>query len=537
MARTKQTARRAYPTSFYPKKAIKRYDSSDDEDEDDSDNNNDSDDNLMEVEDDQDNEALEENKEDDQPNPPASGDYLGPPRKPLNAFYFFKVDEFDATRAAHPTLTLMEVIDVIGQKWGDLDEDKKAEYQEKYEKHNNLYQESLKPKVWKPPVLPKKEPLASSTAAVVNPVLNTSDSKPDPPKRPMSAFFLYKADMFLQVKQENPDAKVTEITKIISHNWMNIDQETKAAYEARNTEAKQKYEQDMKEYEEKYGRIEKKKRRSAKQANDVSEEEQQHSEQEEEKERVKSAKSSLGKVNAPAPPKRPLLAFFLFKEDTFQQVRKDNPDAKVTEITKIISHNWMNIDQETKAAYEAKQTELKQKYEQEMKEYEEKYGSIQKKTRPSAKQASDDSEEEQNSEQEEEKERAKPPKSSLGKVDAPAPPKRPLSAFFLFKEDTFQQVKQENPDAKVTEITKIIARNWMNIDQETKAAYEARTTEARKKYEQDIKEYEEKFGSIQKKKRRSAKQASDDSEDEEHSEEEKERAKPLKASLKKGKKA
>ena len=52
------------------------------------------------------------------------------------------------------------------------------------------------------------------------------------------------------------------------------------------------------------------------------------------------------------------------------------------------------------------------------------------------------------------------------KVDSkPAPPKRPLAPFFLYKQDVYEQVKKENPDSKITELTKIIAEKWKKVDE------------------------------------------------------------------------
>lgn len=63
----------------------------------------------------------------------------------------------------------------------------------------------------------------------------------------------------------------------------------------------------------------------------------------------------------PAPPKRPLSAFFLFREEVYDKVKSDNPSAKITELTKIISDMWKNIDQAHKDRLEAKYQENKAK--------------------------------------------------------------------------------------------------------------------------------------------------------------------------------
>ncbi len=50
----------------------------------------------------------------------------------------------------------------------------------------------------------------------------------------------------------------------------------------------------------------------------------------------------------------------------------------------------------------------------------------------------------------------------------PAPPKKPLSAFFLFRGEVYDNVKGKNPNAKITELTKIISEMWGKVDESTK---------------------------------------------------------------------
>ena len=58
-------------------------------------------------------------------------------------------------------------------------------------------------------------------------------------------------------------------------------------------------------------------------------------------------------------------------------------------------------------------------------------------------------------------------------LSKPAPPKRALSAFFLFREEVYNKVKGENPNAKITELTKIISEMWNKVDKATKDRLEA----------------------------------------------------------------
>ncbi len=76
----------------------------------------------------------------------------------------------------------------------------------------------------------------------------------------------------------------------------------------------------------------------------------------------------------------------------------------------------------------------------------------------------------------------------------PAPPKRPLAPYFLFKQDVYDQVKKENPESKITELTQIIASRWKLVPPEQKTKYEVLHEESKKRYEREKKDYDEKYG-------------------------------------------
>lgn len=85
--------------------------------------------------------------------------------------------------------------------------------------------------------------------------------------------------------------------------------------------------------------------------------------------------------------------------------------------------------------------------------------------------------------------------------DKPQPPKRPLSAFFLFRQDKYKDVTSANPDKKVGDITKIIAEEWNKLSDERKKQYQAHYTTSKVKYDQELKEYVNKYGKVEKKKK------------------------------------
>jgi hypothetical protein len=68
----------------------------------------------------------------------------------------------------------------------------------------------------------------------------------------------------------------------------------------------------------------------------------------------------------------------LYKQHNYDQVKKENPNAKITELTSMIAEKWKVVGEKEKKKYETLQAEAKSKYEKEMAAYEKKYGKPEK---------------------------------------------------------------------------------------------------------------------------------------------------------------
>ena len=60
---------------------------------------------------------------------------------------------------------------------------------------------------------------------------------------------MYLADHREEIKAANPELKVTEITKIASEKWKELDEETKNLYNSKHEAAREEYLAQMEEYE------------------------------------------------------------------------------------------------------------------------------------------------------------------------------------------------------------------------------------------------------------------------------------------------
>jgi len=76
----------------------------------------------------------------------------------------------------------------------------------------------------------------------------------------------------------------------------------------------------------------------------------------------------------------------------------------------------------------------------------------------------------------------------------PVPPKKPLSAFFIYKDDVFEEIRRANPGKTDTELTYLVSAQWRECSQETRRNYENKLQRAKKRYEEDLRAFEDRYG-------------------------------------------
>ena len=80
-------------------------------------------------------------------------------------------------------------------------------------------------------------------------------------------------------------------------------------------------------------------------------------------------------------------------------------------------------------------------------------------------------------------------------VKAEGQPKRPMSAYFLWMNEVGRaSVKEKNPGASITEVSKKCGEEWRAMGDAEKKKYETMQEEAKKKFEVDMKEWMENGG-------------------------------------------
>jgi len=81
---------------------------------------------------------------------------------------------------------------------------------------------------------------------------------------------------------------------------------------------------------------------------------------------IPNTPDKMAKAKLAGKPKRPMSSYFLWMNDVGRaEVKKKNPDASITEISKECGAAWANIDAKTKEKYDKKKDEAKKAFDKE----------------------------------------------------------------------------------------------------------------------------------------------------------------------------
>lgn len=121
-------------------------------------------------------------------------------------------------------------------------------------------------------------------------------------------------------------------------------------------------------------RKKKKKRKRKKKADTDEDEDEDDDEEVDESPKKKKRRASKKRKKSPeegGPPKKGLGAYFIFQGAMRAQVKEDNPELKLGEISKVLGEKWRGLDPDEKKVYVEKAAEDKKRYEREMEEWKE----------------------------------------------------------------------------------------------------------------------------------------------------------------------
>ena len=135
----------------------------------------------------------------------------------------------------------------------------------------------------------------------------------------MTAFLLFAATRRKDIKLADPTASVTHVAKALGEEWKQLGDVERMKFIQLAEKEKEKYDLVKAKYL-----------------------------------KMKAAESG---------PKRPPTAFFLFAKERRSQIKERFPEAKVTDVAKILGDEWKNIATSERQRFKDTQEKLKKEYE------------------------------------------------------------------------------------------------------------------------------------------------------------------------------
>ena len=144
-------------------------------------------------------------------------------------------------------------------------------------------------------------------------------------KNPENSFMIFSKEHREVVKEQNPDAKFPDISKLLGQLWKDCPEEEKKKYEEKATEDKKRYMEDVENMEN--GEEKKKLMKKV--------------------EKMKGTKKSSGGQS----PGRGKSSWINFCANNRANVQKENKGMKPGDVTKKLSEMWKEMSQEEKDTY------------------------------------------------------------------------------------------------------------------------------------------------------------------------------------------
>lgn len=156
---------------------------------------------------------------------------------------------------------------------------------------------------------------------------------PSKPRGRLSAYMYFGQTLRPALRQQHPEASVTELAKLIGQKWRELSDDDKKPYEDLAEQDKERYRREMENYVPTPGYERKKKRRNADQ------------------------------------PKKPLSAFFLYSAKRRPDLKVKNPEMKLGDFAKVIGSEWREMTDDDKKPFADSAAILKEEYVKAMETY------------------------------------------------------------------------------------------------------------------------------------------------------------------------
>jgi hypothetical protein len=305
------------------------------------------------------------------------------PKKNQSSYFIFS-NERRSVLQKETGQSVTEISKLISGEWKKMEREQKARYEqqaaeqkkqyaeefEAYKKTDNYakYQQQLKQWEEREKDMgrwPTQKGGKGSKSKSGSPRKLKKPKQPEAmPKRPQSSYFIFSNQRRNQLKDQYPDKKVTELSKLIADEWRVKSAEEKKVYEDQAAVNKEKYNKEMESYKltDEYNEFqdELQRWRKAQKAADM--------EVDGDEEPIKI--SLPRKPKDPHCPKKPLSSYFLYAQSVREQTKAEFPNVNITEIAKEISKKWKLLSEDEKKPYNEEAARLKEEYNKALEEYE-----------------------------------------------------------------------------------------------------------------------------------------------------------------------
>jgi len=295
------------------------------------------------------------------------------------------------------------------------------------------------------------------------------------PKKNLSAYFIFTNKRRAELKAMHPNKKLTELTTLMAAEWKTMDPELKAKYQKQSDADKAEYARLFAEYKKTDSYAEHQVKVAAHKV----------------EQKATADKKAATKPKDKNAPKKPQTAYFLFTAAIRPQTKKDNPELKVTELSKIFGQKWKSLGEEDKKQWLDQAQKLKEQYKVTVAEYEksELYREYQKTL---ANWQAEQAQRKMDSMSPDGKGKSVRPKVSMPrKPKDPNAPKKALSSYLLFSNAIRAQVKAENPEMKITQMSTVIGAKWKAISEEEKKKWNDMAAKQKEEYKIVIAKYKQ----------------------------------------------
>jgi len=174
------------------------------------------------------------------------------PKNPKSSYMYFSSAKRDEIKAANPDATFGQIGKLLGEEWKKMSDDDKVEFEEMAEEDKKRYQKEMED--YTPP-----SDDDDSDDGGGKKTAKRAKKDPNAPKRPMNAYMLYANSVREQVREENPDLSMGEVTKEISQKYKSLDEDEMAKWKGKADEAKEEYKKELAVYEKSKPKEDKKK--------------------------------------------------------------------------------------------------------------------------------------------------------------------------------------------------------------------------------------------------------------------------------------